>query len=86
MNITIIFMNIADEYEPQTTIGIGPGMPVNNNRNQGVDFTEVIKNYGKITCGAHNYGKIADSVINRSLCATPSFFPFAPSLQFNTIL
>ena len=26
-----------------------------------------LKNYGKITCGAHNFGKIADSVIRRSL-------------------
>ena len=42
-------------------------MPVNNNRNQGVDSTEVIENYGKITGGAHNFGKIADSVIRRSL-------------------
>ena len=42
-------------------------MPVNNNRNQGVDSTEVIENYGKITGGAHNFGKIADSVISLSL-------------------
>ena len=48
------------------TVGIGPGMPVNNNRNQGVDSTEVIENYGKITGGAHNFGKIADSVIYKS--------------------
>ena len=42
-------------------------MPVNNNRNQGERLTVVIENYGKITCGAHNFGKIADSVIRRSL-------------------
>ena len=42
-------------------------MPVNNNRNQGVDSTEVIENYGKITGGAHNFGKIADSGISLSL-------------------
>ena len=52
--------------EPQTTVGIGPGMPVNNNRNQGVDSTEVIENFGKITGGARNFGKIADSVIRQS--------------------
>ena len=49
------------------TVGIGPGMPVNNSRNQGVDSTEVIENYGRITGGAHNFGKISDSVIYQSL-------------------
>ena len=32
-----------------------------------MDSTEVIENYGKITGGAHNFGKIADSVISLSL-------------------
>ena len=52
------------------TVGIGPGMSVNNSRNQGVDSTEVIKNYGRITGGAHNFGKISDSVIYQSLIVT----------------
>ena len=56
--------------EPQTWVGKTIGMPVNNNRNQSVDFTEVIENYGKITCGAHNFGKNSDSVIRRSLRST----------------
>ena len=61
------------------TVGIGPGMPVNNSRNQGVGSTEVIENYGRITCGARNFGKIADSVIRRSLVI--SIFVYGRALR-----
>ena len=30
-------------------------------------FSEVLANFGEIPCGAHNFGKSADSVIKQSL-------------------